>query len=168
VGLSFVKLGRLLDLGYIGVVDPVKEKRDWALAMGADEVFAPESDGLAELVGRRGEPLDAVVDAVGSESIVNAGLDLVKMGGSICVYGVIAEPNVELQKHRGPYNFNLFVHQWPTRFRERAALKPLCNWIRSGQLRPGEFITHEYPVEKIGEALATVASGRSLKVLLRY
>jgi threonine dehydrogenase-like Zn-dependent dehydrogenase len=119
-------------------------------------------------VRRRGEPLDAVIDAVGSESIVNAGLGLVKMGGSICVYGVIAEPILTLQKDRGPYNFNLYVHQWPTRSRERAALEPLCDWIRSGRLRPGDFITREFQMEEIGEALATVASGRSLKVLLRY
>jgi len=168
VGLSFVKMGRLLELGYIGVVDPLEAKRDWALGMGADEVFAPDSAGFEELVRRRGEPLDAVIDAVGSESIVNAGLGLVKMGGSICVYGVIAEPILTLQKDRGPYNFNLYVHQWPTRSRERAALEPLCDWIRSGRLRPGDFITREFQMEEIGEALATVASGRSLKVLLRY
>jgi len=47
-------------------------------------------------------------------------------------------------------------------------MEPLCNWIRSGQLRPGDFITHEFPLEKIGDALAAVASGQSLKVLLRY
>jgi threonine dehydrogenase-like Zn-dependent dehydrogenase len=168
VGLSFVKLGRLLGLGYIGVVDPVEAKRAWALGMGADEVFAPDSARLEELKERRGQPLNAVIDAVGSESVVNAGLRLIGMGGAICVYGVIAEPSLTIRKHRGPYNFNLYVHQWPTRSRERAAMEPLCNWIRSGQLRPGDFITHEFPLEKIGDALAAVESGQSLKVLLRY
>jgi Zn-dependent alcohol dehydrogenase len=168
VGLSFVKLGRLLGLGYIGVVDPVEAKRAWALGMGADEAFAPDSARLEELTQRRGKPLDAVIDAVGSGKIINAGLRLIGMGGAICVYGVITEPALTLHKHQGPYNFNLYVHQWPTRSRERAAMPPLCNWIRSGQLRAGDFITHELPLEKIGEALAVVASGQSLKVLLRY
>ena len=49
VGLSFVKFGRLLGLGYIGVVDPLESKRARALAMGADEAFAPDSPALAEL-----------------------------------------------------------------------------------------------------------------------
>jgi threonine dehydrogenase-like Zn-dependent dehydrogenase len=168
VGASFVKLGRLKSLGYIGVVDPVASKRVRALAMGADEVFAPDSPGLADLVRRRGKPVDAVIDAVGSESIVNAGLSLIGMGGAICVYGVIAEPGIALQKHRGPYNFNLYVHQWPTRSRERAAMQPLCEWIRGGQLRAPDFVTHEFPFERIGEALAAVATGQTLKVLLRY
>jgi len=168
VGASFVKLGRLLGLSYIGVVDPVESKRAGALAMGADEAFAPGSPELAELVRRRGKPLDAVIDAVGRESIVNAGLSLIGMGGSICVYGVIAEPGIAIHKHLGPYNFNLYVHQWPTRHRERAAMEPLCNWIRQGRLRAGDFVTHEFPLEKIGDALAAVATGQSLKVLLRY
>jgi threonine dehydrogenase-like Zn-dependent dehydrogenase len=136
--------------------------------MGADEVFAPDSPALAGLTRRRGKPVDAVIDAVGSESIVNAGLGLIGMGGAICVYGVIAEPGIALQKHRGPYNFNLYVHQWPTRRRERAAMEPLCQWIRGGQLRAADFVTHEFPIEGIGEALAAVAGGQSLKVLLRY
>ena len=168
VGASFVKLGRLLGLGYIGVVDPLESKRTRALAMGADEAFAPDSPALAELPRRRGKPVDAVIDAVGSESIVNAGLGLIGMGGAICVYGVIAAPAVALQKHQGPYNFNLYVHQWPTRRRERAAMEPLCQWIRGGQLRAADFVTHEFPIEGIGEALAAVAGGQSLKVLLRY
>jgi len=168
VGASFVKLGRLMGLGYIAVVDPLESKRARALAMGADEAFAPGSPDLADLTRRRGKPVHAVIDAVGNESIVNAGLELIGMGGAICVYGVVAAPTITLHKHRGPYNFNLYVHQWPTRCRERAAMDPLCEWIRRGQLRARDFITHEFPLEKIGDALAAVATGQSLKVLLRY
>ena len=35
VGLSFVKFGRLLGMGFIGVVDPVPHKRQRAAAMGS-------------------------------------------------------------------------------------------------------------------------------------
>ena len=168
VGLSFVKFGRLLGLNYIGVADPIPEKRAKALAIGADEVFEPSSEALADLKRRRKKPLDAVIDAVGKESIANAGLDLVRMGGSICIYGVVAEPTITLQKHKGPYNFNVFVHQWPTRCRERAALEPLSDWVRQGKLPWQEFITHTFPLEGFHDALAAVRSGQALKVLFRY
>ena len=161
VGLSFVKLARLLGLGYVGVVDPIESKRRRALEMGADEAFsgAPE---------RRAKPFDAVIDAVGRESIANAALGLIGMGGSICIYGVLAEPSITIHKHQGPYNFNLFVHQWPTRSRERAAMEPLCDWVRQGKLRAADFITHEFPVERIADAIEAVRTGEALKVLLRY
>jgi threonine dehydrogenase-like Zn-dependent dehydrogenase len=161
VGLSFVKLARLLGLGYIGVVDPLESKRRRALEMGADEAFS----GTPE---RRARPFDAVVDAVGRESIANAALSLIGMGGSICIYGVLAEPNITIHKHQGPYNFNLFVHQWPTRSRERAAMEPLCDWVRQGKLRGADFITHEFPVEQIANAIEAVRGGEALKVVLRY
>src|SRR5271165_2177316 len=41
VGLSFVKMARLVGLGYIAVVDPLENKRAKALEMGANEAFAP-------------------------------------------------------------------------------------------------------------------------------
>jgi threonine dehydrogenase-like Zn-dependent dehydrogenase len=167
VGLSFVKFAQLLGLGWVGSVDPVESKRQRALAMGADAVFAPNDPALQELVVARGK-LDAVIDAVGHPACVNAALPLVKMGGSVCVYGVLADRQLVLEKATGPYNFNLFVHQWPTRWRERQAQQQLSEWVRGGQLRADEFVTHQFRVEQIAEALAAVRGGEVVKCLLRY
>ena len=166
VGLSFVKFGKLLGLSWIGVVDPLAPKRGQALKMGADAVFSPED--LPQLEKELGKQLDAVVDAVGSEKLVNSALPLIKMDGSICIYGVIAAESIPLKKSLGPYNFNLYVHQWPTRWREREAQQPLCEWIRQGKLKASEFVTHEFKIEQIHDALAAVKSGEVVKCLLRY
>lgn len=168
VGLSFVKFARLLGLGSIVVVEPVEEKHQKALEMGADQAIQPGEEQLKSLLEQRGKPFDAVVDAVGRESIINSALPLIKMGGSICVYGVIDTPAVNLQKHLGPYNFNLFVHQWPTRFREAAAQEPLCEWIESGQLSHKEFISVEYPITEVNRAIEQSKTGQTIKTLLRF
>ena len=109
-----------------------------------------------------------MVDAVGHEAIINQALPLIKMGGSICVYGVIAASSLPVNKASGPYNFNLYVHPWPTRWREREAQEPLCRWIREGQLKASEFITHQFPIEQITDALAAVSRGQAVKCLLHY
>jgi len=168
VGLSFVKFARLLGMGWVGSVDPVEGKRQRALALGADAVFAPDDPALAKLVAARGKPLDTVIDAVGSPACINAGLPLLKLGGSLCVYGVLAEPQLVLNKATGPYNFNVFVHQWPTRWRERLAQTVLEEHLRSGELRAAEFVTHEFPLERVAEALAAVRQGDVVKCLLRF
>jgi len=168
VGLSFVKFGKLLGLGYIAAVDPLPHKREKALEMGADAAFAPDASELKDLPQTRGKPLDAVIDAVGNPAIANAALPLIKLGGSIGIYGVIADQSITIEKGTGPYNFNLYMHQWPTRHRERAAMEPLCEWIRQGKLSAGEYLTHDFPLEQIGDALATVAAGEAIKVILRY
>ena len=112
--------------------------------------------------------LDCVVDAVGNEAIVNAALPFIKLGGTVGVYGVISQPTLTIQKAKGPYNFNLIVHQWPTRARERAALEPICAWIRAGKLAASEFVTHRFPVADIEKALAAVKAGEALKILMRW
>ena len=166
VGLSFVKFGKLLGLKWIGVVEPLPPKRERARQMGADAVYAPED--VPKLQQEMARGLDAVVDAVGNEKIINLALPLVRMGGSICVYGVVASPVLTVNKETGPYNFNLFVHQWPTRWRERQAQQPLCDWIRQGILKASEFVTHDFPLEKIADAFAAVREGKVTKCLLRY
>jgi threonine dehydrogenase-like Zn-dependent dehydrogenase len=168
VGLSFVKFARLLGLGWVGSVDPVASKRQRALEMGADAAFAPDDAALANLADARRKKLDAGVDAVGSPACVNAALPLVKMGGSVGVYGVIADERITIDKAAGPYNFNLYVHQWPTRWREREAQAPLTEHIRRGELKAAEFVTHEFPVEGIADALAAVRGGEVVKCLLRF
>jgi threonine dehydrogenase-like Zn-dependent dehydrogenase len=168
VGQSFVKLGKLFGLGWIGLVDRHASKRERALALGADAVFAPDDPSLDVLAKPPGRPLDAVVDAIGSPQIINRSLPLLRLGGSICVYGVIPDEAFPLAKATGPYNFNLFVHQWPTRQREREAQGPLCDLIRQGRLSSRDFVTHEFPMERIGDALLALAGGDALKCVLRY
>ena len=162
VGLTFVKFMKLLGVAWVGLVDPLANKRALALKMGADAVFAPDAVEVAP------GSLDCVVDAVGNEAIVNAALPFIKLGGTVGVYGVISQPMLTIQKAKGPYNFNLIVHQWPTRARERAALEPICAWIRAGKLAASEFVTHRFPVVDIEKALAAVKAGEALKILMRW
>ncbi len=168
VGLSFVKFARLLGLGWIGLVDPLAHKRARAQAMGADAVFAPDDEQLTDLTRHRGKPLDVVVDAVGSEQVINSALPLIKLGGTVGVYGVLGSPTLTIDKSAAPYNFNLLLHQWPTRWRERSAQKPLSDWIRGGQLAASEFVTHEFPLDQIHAALQSVREGAAVKCLLRF
>ena len=162
VGLSFVKFMKLMGVGWVGLVDPHANKRELARKMGADETFAP-----AEVNFPR-ETFDVVVDAVGKEQIVNAAIPMIRLGGTIGVYGVISQPTLLLEKGKGPYNFNLVIHQWPTRWRERAAMTPLCEWIKEGKLSAAEFVTHRFNIAELDKALAAVKAGEALKVLMSW
>lgn len=168
VGLSFIKFAKLRGFTYVGSVDPLAGKREKALAMGADEVFAPDDPKLSELPQTRAKPLDAIVDAVGLESIINQGLPLIKMGGSICVFGVVAAPKILLEKYKGPYNFNLLMHQWPTRDAERAAQEPLIEWIRSGALDWKDFVSSKFSINDVKEAVAETRKATNIKTMLIF
>jgi len=168
VGLSFVKFAKLLGIDWIGVVDPLQDKRDKALEMGATEVFDPATGELADYISNCKFKLDKIIDAVGKPAIINAALPMIKMGGSVCVYGVIGDEEILLQKASGPYNFNLLIHQWPTRWREKEAQVLLTQWIKEGKLLASEFVTHELPISQIGEAFNLVKNGAVIKCLLYF
>jgi threonine dehydrogenase-like Zn-dependent dehydrogenase len=168
VGLSFVKFARLFGLNEVYSVDRYPNKRQKAMEMGATATFEPDTPELRQFLDKRRRSFDAVIDAVGKEEIINGALPLVKMGGSICVYGVIDTPSIRVDKADGPYNFNLLIHQWPTRSRERAAQEPLTEWIRAGKLSYKEFVSAEFPIREIDRAFANSKTGQPIKTLFRY
>lgn len=165
VGLSFVKFARLLGLGKIYCVGKHAEKLQKAQTMGATAVYTVDNPEAGRLAARS---FDAVIDAVGSEAIINAALPLIKMGGSVCVYGVIGNPAMTVNIGAAPYNFNLLMHQWPTRSRERAAQEPLIEWIRAGKLSYREFVSVEFPIRQVADAFAHSKAMKPVKTLLRY
>lgn len=164
VGLSFVKLGRLFGLGWIGIIDRHPEKKEKAKEFGADAVFDRDDPKLADL-----KNLDAVIDAVGKPEIMNDGLPKLRRGGSLCVYGVMAGlKEFTINNSLGDFNYNIFIHQWPTRLYEKEAQGPLCDWIREGKLSSAEFITHTFAIDDIDLALKAVADRKVIKALLTY
>ena len=44
----------------------------------------------------------------------------------------------------------------------------LCEWLRQGKLTHSEFLSAEYPVEAIQQALEVSQTGRAIKTLLRF
>lgn len=167
VGLSFVKLGRLFGLRWIGIVDRHADKRAKALSFGADAGFEPGEE-IRTAQGTVRTTLDAVIDAVGSSDILQQGLPLLRRGGSHCIYGVLTQPVLHLDKSKGDFNFNVLVHQWPTRKYERESQPQLCQWIREGKLTSKDFVTHRFPLAQIHEAFDEVARRGVIKALIEY
>ncbi|MEM9479446.1 MAG: zinc-binding dehydrogenase [Verrucomicrobiota bacterium] len=168
VGLSFVKLGRLFGLGWIGIVDRHPEKKEKAREFGADAVFDRDDPALEEVVRSPGK-LDAVIDAVGQAELINKSLPWLKRGGSMCVYGVMADTEeFSVKNALADFNFNLFIHQWPTRLYEKEAQVQLSQWVCEGKLLASEFITHRFGIDEIAEAYAAVQERKVVKALLTY
>ncbi|MEG1585898.1 MAG: zinc-binding dehydrogenase [Bacteroidales bacterium] len=167
VGLSFVKLGKLFGLGQIDIVDRLPVKLEIAREMGADHTYTPEEVETPDFIAKTNRSYDTVIDAVGLESIVNAGLALVKMGGDVCIYGVMTKsPQLDLSK--APYNFDLHVHQWPTRSEEKAAMETLTQWISEGKLSASEFISHRFKIDQIQDAFEAIKRNEVIKAVLTF
>lgn len=168
VGLSFVVFARLLGMHKIVAFDYLESKRNRALALGADVALIPNDEGYAHLRTIFPSGVDVLVDAVGENSIIQEAVGLVKMGGSVCVYGVLADSTITFNKERAPYNFNLLIHQWPTRSAEAAAHEPLLQLIDEGKLSSKDFVTGVYQIDSFEEGYAASQDKESIKTLIEF
>ena len=93
VGLSVVQGARLAGAGRIIVSDPVAERRERALTMGATDALDPATDDLvaaaydlsADNIG-----VDWAFDAAGRSDLINIGLAATRKGGTTVMVGVAA------------------------------------------------------------------------------
>lgn len=95
-GAVLLALGRLLGATPVVAADPRAARRDLALRMGADVVLDPRDPEqmrhALELTGGEGYP--AVVDAVGSSTVLEQAIALARRGGRVLEFGVAAPDDV--------------------------------------------------------------------------
>ncbi len=168
VGLSFLTFARAKNpVRRVIMIEPNQIRANKAKGFGADKVFTPETEEIEKYVQENGK-FDVVVDAVGMPAIVNRALTLIKMGGSVCAYGGISKPEVSLDISKAPYNFNLYMHQWPTRKFESAAQNEICKLIRENKVEPDKFITAQFPIQEAEKAFEALKDLNNLKIQLVF
>jgi len=101
VGLLWNQVLRRSPITHLVQSEPVGMRRERARRLGADTVIDPQTEDLAAAV-RAVAPdgIDYVVDASGNPQAVEAGIKLVKKGGTFVVFGVCpAEATVRINPH---------------------------------------------------------------------
>ena len=94
---------------------------------------------------------------------------MIKRGGSICVYGFYAGlKEFTVPNSLGDFNYNIYIHQWPTRLYEKESQSVLCEWVKDGRLSGEEFISHRFHINNIADALSAVQERKVIKALLSY
>lgn len=84
IGLLTLQCAAALGASSIVAVDPLAQRRDLALGLGADEVLTP--DEAIERFGRRGA--DLVFECAGASATVQQAVDLVRRGGRVNLVGL--------------------------------------------------------------------------------
>ncbi|WP_420108438.1 alcohol dehydrogenase catalytic domain-containing protein [Mycolicibacter arupensis] len=163
VGLCAARSALFLGAATVLGIDPVRQRRDRAALMGVTPAAPPTTAAAMELSAGLG--VDAVIDAVGSDTTMSDALTAVRAGGTVSVVGVHdlqpfpfpALPallrSVTLRMTTAPVQ-----QTWPT-------LIPL---LQSGRLSVDGIFTTEMALDDAAEAYRAVAarSGDVVKVLL--
>ena len=155
IGILIAKLARLSGAVEVFASEPNPVRRAAALAYGVDVVVDPRDEdpvaAIRRLTGGRG--VDVAFEVAGSLDTPQQCVDVAKPGGSVVVVGICPDDRIPIKstasrrkgvtiklcrrmKHVYPRGISLLTHGL-------VDLKPL--------------ISHRYPLERAGEALAAVA-----------
>ena len=163
IGLLMVQLAKLRGAGTIILSEPVAQRREIGLQVGADYAIDPlASDPLEQvqqLTGRNG--VDVVIECVGKVFATKQAFDLADRGGRILLFSVPSPdakfdmPLIDVFKKELKI-YGSFVN--PDSHQQAVDL------INSGKIQTAPLITHRYPIEQLEEAIHMQMSAESIKV----
>ncbi|MEK3978532.1 zinc-binding dehydrogenase [Psychrobacillus sp. FSL K6-2836] len=170
VAITFVKLMRLLGIENITAVVRSEEKGKLLSKFGAEVVIDSSVGSVkTQLLKRNSQGVDFVLDAVGSEAIINEGLSLLKDRGEVLCYGVPKSTALKLNLEDAPYNWNINFQQMPRKEEEGACHEQIIQWVEEGKIVLSDFIFATYPFERITEAFEDYLTGKTnKKIIITY
>ena len=167
VGLNVVQFAQLAGAYPIVAIDLINSKLEMAKARGATHCLNPNEikdlpAAIREIVGAKGP--DKVVETTGVKSVIEQAYDLTHPDG-ICV--LVGVPTEKVTIYTLPIHFNkILTGSHGGDAAPHIDIPRLVRMIKAGRLSLDGIITHEFPLEKINEALDVVRSGAAGRVLI--
>ncbi len=166
IGMGMVQAAALKSPRKLILINPGKPKRDLALRLGADLAFAPDDPKLVQAIGdiTNGRGADVFLEASGRTTAFNQGLQLVRKGARIVVFGVYKEPaQVDLNifgefkeldirgGHLAPFTYSTAL-----------------DLMARGKINGDVCVTHVYPLEAFEEALTRRPDPDELQIKVMF
>ena len=170
VGVNIVQSAALASAHPIIAVDVVESKLDWARRFGATHAFNSAATGdlarvIREIAGPQGA--DVVVDTTGRARVIELAYDLTHPDGKTILVGVPRKGD------------NISIYSLPLHFKKvltgshggnaepHIDIPRYVRLIQAGKLTLDGLVTHEFPLDEVNEAIATVRRGEAGRILLR-
>ncbi len=167
-GLVLTQLLRASGAGYLVVAAPSQHKLDIALERGADLIVkidrADPTAAYAQLKEAAGSGFDYVIDATGVVNVLNEALALLRVGGTVFVYGMTAE---SAEWTIAPYD--VFRRELTIKgsFAQQFSFDRALLALRGGRVDTSGMVTHRFGLDQYAEALQAVASSECIKAVIR-
>ena len=166
IGLSAVRLLKILGYGPIVLFEPVQEKREIAILYGADHVFDPREKDLDQRVMTIvPDGFDKAFECSGAKANVDRAIGLAADGGQVCIVSVIFTP-LEIA---APYLINFKEVRLTASISNTHRENIQClDWMAAGLLDAKPLISDDEPLESLPAVYRErIDTGLAVKVLLR-
>lgn len=137
---------------------------DLAIKMGCDEVIDYENEDPVAGLRRRtaGRGVDYVFDCTGNPVVLAQSIGAVRRGGRVAILGLTGGKPAAIDVDRLTLDeIDLMgIRSSPNAYPAMIAL------MRSGRVDLSPLVTHVYPLEKVGEALAALESREAVRPIV--
>lgn len=166
IGQLALRVARAAGAARIIVTDVARERREFALASGADVAIDASDPDWPDLVRGQtdGQGPEVLLEFSGDPSAIDGGLTALRNGGTAALLGLPSGPvSIDLPNQvifkgatvlgiNGRRMFETWFH--------------VEGLLRSGRLDVADVVTHRLPFEEFDRAFALLADPSTLKVLL--
>jgi len=156
IGLLTAAVARAAGASEIYMTEPLAHRRGFALQYAADVALDPQTtDVVAEIMRRTGgRGVDVAFEAAGAPETPDQAARITRPGGKVIVAGIPSDDtltfNASVTRRKG-LTIKL-VRRMKHTYPRAIAL------VEKGLVDVGSLATHEFPLERIGEAFEMVAN----------
>jgi NDMA-dependent alcohol dehydrogenase len=173
VGMNAVQGAAAAGAKRVMVIDPVAQKREWAMSLGATHTFASieEATGpINELTwGRMADKTIITVGDIQGEDVA-AALSVTGKGGRAVVTGMGNAANIDVKLSL----FELTLLQKDLQgaifggLSPRVAIPALLSLYQEGQLKLDELVTTRYSLEDVNQGYQDMRDGKNIRGMIVY
>jgi NDMA-dependent alcohol dehydrogenase len=168
IGINAVQGARYAGAKNVIAIDPLENKREKAMELGATHAFATAEEAQEAITEMtRGQGADSAILTVGlmDAAVVGAGFNAVGKGGVVVLTGLnkIMEPTIQLPGtiltlFRKSIKGSLFGDCNPT-----TDIPKLLGLYQSGDLKLDEIITRTYTLDEVNEGYDDLLAGKNVR-----
>ncbi len=168
IGINAVQGARYAGAKYVVAVDPLENKREKAMELGATHAFATVEEAQEVITDlTRGQMADSAILTPGlmTAEIVTGGFNAVGKGGVVVLTGLnkVMEPNIQLPGtvmtlYRKSLKGSLFGDCNPT-----VDIPKILGLYQSGDLKLDEIITRTYTLDQVQEGYDDLLAGKNVR-----
>jgi L-iditol 2-dehydrogenase len=153
VGLSHLQLLKCFGATRVYAMEVIKKRREWALRLGADLGFDPNTDDAAKTISllTGGLGVDLAIVATANLNALKSAFDTVRKGGRVLLFG--APTRGSLLTLDVSMMFLREVRFQSSYSTSETEMQTALELITSKRIKPSETITHRLPLSRTVEAL---------------
>lgn len=151
IGLLMIQLARLCGAATIIAIEPIEQKREMALGLGADYAFNPMEDDFMEQLSKVANRIETVIECVGRTNTVEMAIEIAGNASTVMLFGLTAPGDEVAVKP-----FTLFKKEITLKasYINPYTFTRALNLISSGKIDVSSMIYAKCPLEELPEILA--------------